>query len=328
MIERQNWIDQARGFAMFLVVYGHNFPISEKYIYTFHMPLFIIISGFFLPESPSLNDVKNRFKSIILPYFSWALLLFLVWVIIGRNMGESANQNLSISKNFFGVFYAQGGQKIMDWGVPMWFLPCIFVTFFLYYLLKKHVGKYFIHGVILTSMMGFLYSHYIYFPLFWSIDIAMISLFFLVSGKEIYPWILENSKSKNIIFSLVFLILNIFLYYQNTKIDMYRSHYGNPIIFIVNGFSGSLFILLFFRLFPYFHFLKLLGKITLIILALHLLAMSGIKFFIKFVLNSNNFNFTEIQKFIFSILQIILILPIAVIINKYFPFLNGSAKKI
>ncbi|WP_368384475.1 acyltransferase family protein [Polaribacter sp. AHE13PA] len=38
--KRINWIDQIKGFGIILVVIGHNFPLIENYIYSFHMPLF------------------------------------------------------------------------------------------------------------------------------------------------------------------------------------------------------------------------------------------------------------------------------------------------
>ena len=60
MEKRENWVDQARGFAMFLVVYGHNFPVAEKYIYSFHMPLFLIISGFFSQRNQHIHFCKKN----------------------------------------------------------------------------------------------------------------------------------------------------------------------------------------------------------------------------------------------------------------------------
>ena len=89
MEKRENWVDQARGFAMFLVVYGHNFPVTEKYIYSFHMPLFLIISGFFFPEKPAYTFLQKKFRTIIVPYFFWAIFLFVFWVILGKNCTSS-----------------------------------------------------------------------------------------------------------------------------------------------------------------------------------------------------------------------------------------------
>lgn len=47
-----NYIDAARIIGIFCVVYGHEHPFAEtndllmrKFVYSFHMPLFFIISG-------------------------------------------------------------------------------------------------------------------------------------------------------------------------------------------------------------------------------------------------------------------------------------------
>jgi len=136
-MKRLDWIDQARGLSIFLVVYGHNFPANEPYIYSFHVPLFFFIAGIFHPQRVRLDTIKKRAKMILVPYFIWAALLFLFWVIVGRNYGKSNSEDLSVLDNFMGIFYAQGGQTYMDWGIPMWFLPCIFLLFLIFSLLQK-----------------------------------------------------------------------------------------------------------------------------------------------------------------------------------------------
>ena len=47
-------IDILKGIAMILVVIGHYFhpPIVSYAIWSFHMPLFVIISGYFVKEEP------------------------------------------------------------------------------------------------------------------------------------------------------------------------------------------------------------------------------------------------------------------------------------
>lgn len=57
--ERIMWIDALRGFAILLVVVGHillmrywpDGDLVKKYIYSFHMPLFMLISGFFAKKT-------------------------------------------------------------------------------------------------------------------------------------------------------------------------------------------------------------------------------------------------------------------------------------
>lgn len=326
---RINWVDQVKGITIFLVVYGHNFPFNEKYIYSFHMPLFIMIAGFFHPKTANLNSIKKRVTSILIPYFIWSLLLFLFWFFVSSKFGESVQLNLSPIQNFMGIFYSQGDRQYMDWGIPMWFLPAVFMTFLIFYWLQKIKKTYlFYTALLLTIVTGFVYPKYTEINLPWSINIAMVALIFYVFGFYSFDKINSVSKKTAILLALVMGLINFGLYNYNIKIDMYRAVYGNELYFVLSGISGSLFLLFFFKAFPVFHFLEFIGKFSLTILALQLVAMSFIKFVLLYLLGQNDFNFTEWERFLYAILQITLMIPGFIIINKYLPILNGGYKKI
>jgi fucose 4-O-acetylase-like acetyltransferase len=326
---RLDWIDQAKGFAIFLVVYAHNFPFNEKYIYSFHMPLFIMIAGFFHPSISNFSKIKKRFHFIIIPYFIWGFLLFAFWFFLGRKYGSNVPLNLSPIKNFIGIFYAQGGQNYMDWGIPLWFLPFIFCTFLILYLIKKIKNKPLRDIVlILVPIIGFVYTHFYQENLVWSINIAMAALLFYGFGNYFLEKIISLSKNHSILLMFFMGLINLYFYDSNTKIDMYRAHYGNEFYFALNGISGSLFVLLFFKTFPVFKFLQYIGKFSMIILALQLIAMSFIKLILLKGFNQSEFHFSEWEKFLYSIIQIILLTPSFFLINKYLPILNGGLKKI
>ena len=75
--ERIVFVDYARALGIFLVVFAHclqkycdGMDFSNHFIYSFHMPLFFVISGFLL----SLKDVKieklpRTAKRLLGPYF-------------------------------------------------------------------------------------------------------------------------------------------------------------------------------------------------------------------------------------------------------------------
>ncbi|WP_284653591.1 acyltransferase family protein [Flavobacterium terrisoli] len=326
---RINWVDQVKGITIFLVVYAHNFPFNEKYIYGFHMPLFIMISGFFHPKAPQLKDLTKRLSTIIIPYFIWSLLLYIFWFFVTSKFGESVQLNLSPLKNFIGIFYAQGDRPYMDWGIPMWFLPAIFMTFLIFYLLQKLKNTYlFYTALLLTIAGGFVYSQFTRINLPWSINIAMVALAFYAFGFYSFKKINSISKKTSILLALAMGLLNFGLYNCNIKIDMYRAVYGNAAYFLLIGISGSLFLLFFFKAFPVFRFLGFIGKFSLTILALQLVAMSFIKFVLLYLLGQSDFNFSEWERFLYAILQILLLIPGFFIINKYLPILNGGYKKI
>ena len=84
--------DNIRGLLIFLVVFGHaleyfrlSFPFAQflyVFIYFFHMPVFIFISGYF-----SKNVQRGREQAVrqfLLPYLLLNLILSLIMLAIGK----------------------------------------------------------------------------------------------------------------------------------------------------------------------------------------------------------------------------------------------------
>jgi fucose 4-O-acetylase-like acetyltransferase len=327
--KRIAWLDQLKGFGIILMVYGHNFPVLEEYIYSFHMPLFFIIAGIFHPKNINVSTIKKRVRQILLPYFLWSFILFGFWLFIGRKFGESANLDLSITKNFIGIFFAQGDINYMNWGIPMWFLPTIFLTFLLFGLILKIKNKFLHYSVLIMSIvLGFLIANFSEVYLFWSLDVALVSLFFYSFGFYAKDFIKSNKKKdvfSLLILGVIHLAVSLFLM---QKIDMYRSTYGNEILFLLNSIVGFLFWGYLFKNFLLIKSLVYFGKNTIPILAVQARALSFIKLFLFLILGLSIFEFTEFEKVILTLGQLIILFPILILINKYIPILNGKNKKI
>lgn len=328
--KRINWIDQLKGFGIVLVVYGHNFPASEDYIYSFHMPLFFLIAGLFHPSIVTKKTVIRRMKQILIPYFLWSFILFLFWLFIGRNFGDSANLDLSISDNLIGIFYAQGDNHYMNWGIPMWFLPCLFLTFAFFSLIQKIRQKALqIVSLIILIVIGFLIPKYLDFKLPWSLDIAFVSLFFYGIGSFLKESLLKEFKNnKDWFFLITLLLLHILgIYFTLQEVDMYRAIYGDEFLFLMNGLAGVLFWFYFFKKIRFFGFLSFFGKNTIPILAMQIRTLTVIKAFLFFAFGVSTFIFSETEKIGITILQLVCMFPILLLINKYIPILNGNGKK-
>lgn len=98
---RNEQIDALKGVAILLVVLGHTIQCGggERYIadqmffeniwfkgiYAFHMPLFMLISGYLFGFSASRHslwhNLKNRFTSLFVPILTWNIPIFLVHLI-------------------------------------------------------------------------------------------------------------------------------------------------------------------------------------------------------------------------------------------------------
>lgn len=86
MKNRLIWADALKGLLIILVVLGHavQYVVGEvdcgnhlfAYIYSFHMPAFFAVSGWFAGEA-SYEKIVRRIHQLLIPYVLWALLFFL-----------------------------------------------------------------------------------------------------------------------------------------------------------------------------------------------------------------------------------------------------------
>jgi fucose 4-O-acetylase-like acetyltransferase len=91
-IARNHQIDNLKGFAIIIVVLGHAIQASFanfdsnlvfNYIYSFHMPLFMFLSGYVL-YGKDINLLK-RIKTLVIPFVSWGVLQFFINLLYGRS---------------------------------------------------------------------------------------------------------------------------------------------------------------------------------------------------------------------------------------------------
>ena len=115
------FVDSAKGVGIVLVVLGHALQTQfDNYdnmflfriIYSFHMPLFMFLSGILAPscEEISLQWVMNRAKRLVVPFVTWAFIAYIYSG--GREFGE-------------GISYFIDVMRHIDKG--MWFLWSLFL---------------------------------------------------------------------------------------------------------------------------------------------------------------------------------------------------------
>ena len=67
--QRDDSFDVLKGIAILLVIVGHCGTFRFRpFIYSFHMPLFFFIAGFFLKSRPFSQEISLSFKRLIVPY--------------------------------------------------------------------------------------------------------------------------------------------------------------------------------------------------------------------------------------------------------------------
>ncbi|MGE5378536.1 MAG: acyltransferase family protein [Bacteroidota bacterium] len=289
MSKRINYIDVARGIGILLVVMGHNdfsliSPFFHKLIYSFHMPLFFFLSGYFLNTAIGFwSFVKKRFNGLLKPFF-FTIFMIYFFSISFEKMGF-ANAITRIVKSLYGT------GAYIDW-VQLWFLPHLFVVSIYAYLFYKTVGRIdnrwirwlillitlFVASLFLKSFYPFtialLGKSFSLLGLPFSLDLVLLSGFFFILGSETRSLDMEKLYG-NVPFLLItgtaLVLMNIFL---SPTIDLNTRVYDSFIVSTLEAIAGILFIMALSRQVD-LHTSKLsnmfqyIGRITLIILILH-----------------------------------------------------------
>jgi fucose 4-O-acetylase-like acetyltransferase len=257
--ERVEYIDVARGIGILLVALAHAdvsifSPYLHRLIYSFHMPLFFFLSGYFFnSEIPFWRFLKRRFNSILKPYFVTILLIYIASISFTNMRFVTAFGRITKS------LYATG--YYIDW-VQLWFLPSLFVTslfaFLLYHSVLIRIGNRYVRWLILlgvqalgVAILGVFYpfslsllgKEYELFGLPFSLDLVLLSGFFYIMGNEIRQaspekvfnskWVLLGTGG-----GLVFLTL---LFEQ--RVDFNTRTFESFPINTIEAFLGILFTL-------------------------------------------------------------------------------------
>ncbi len=118
--------------AILFVVAGHAdyaiFDMGGLFpYYSFHVAVFLFISGYFYEESDQENIgiyIKRKCKRLLLPYFAWNLFYGILAMILrggGFAIGDAVNLKTLLVDPFL------GGHQY-GWNFPAWFVPALFVV--------------------------------------------------------------------------------------------------------------------------------------------------------------------------------------------------------
>lgn len=137
---RDKSIDILKGIAILLMIVGHlkGIPtIVHSFIYSFHMPLFVFVSGYFYKRKPLMFSVTRDMKQIVLPYIICCVFYIIRCICFGDF--EWTQQTILAS------LFAQIGPGETFFSTPisgigmLWFLMALFWCRFLFNLMSHFI---------------------------------------------------------------------------------------------------------------------------------------------------------------------------------------------
>ena len=129
--EKISFISTARVIGILLVVFGHSYPFDvylppffwkmQEWIYLYHMPLFIFISGFLLAKTRKTAGtyIGNRAVKLLVPYLALSLAAFVPKVLVQNLLNDSAELSLGY------LLRTELIPRQNVWG-HFWYIPVVF----------------------------------------------------------------------------------------------------------------------------------------------------------------------------------------------------------
>lgn len=324
---RLAWLDQLRAVAMYFVIVGHAVAAGsqlETFIYSFHMPLFFIISGMtFHPDryATVTQCAIDKAKKLLVPYVLLSIATIPWWILNWRILG---NVHESVRDLLVAILISN--QSIANSPAnAMWFLPALFLLSILFTAIwKLGAGKIGRISVMVAGcgVMGILLSLRLDKPVPWHLPTVLTAAVFYYAGylfmryRDSITAVVANRRDILVALVVVFFAAGTFFAMVNGKVSMHDNQYKSVPLFFLSAFLLSAAVILGVYRLPTFKWVAYLGQNTLVVLAIHVPMLRTIQNF-----SPAGLAFTYDHSALAALLVFIACIPLAMFVNRFAPFL-------
>ncbi|MBR6458807.1 MAG: acyltransferase family protein [Actinomycetaceae bacterium] len=238
--------DIAKGIGILAVIVGHmsNIGFVHWIVFSFHMPLFFLISGYFFRPAPLTVVAKKRARQLLVPYAvtGVAIACFGALVEIASGRASAAPQVFldwlaraafgsgTFPSYFFGIQYIGA----------IWFLLALYFSQVLYTLLVDK--KYALPVVLALFVLGVVTKDIIWLP--WSIQSALTCILFIHVGYRIHArkWF-DPSRVPLLPFLIGSAVWVAVILIDHGRNYFASNYFENPVLDIAGGIAGTLVIM-------------------------------------------------------------------------------------
>lgn len=233
MKERIDYLDIAKAICIVLVVVGHFNPVPApdgwstvvKVIYSFHMPLFMFVSGLLSAKTYSPQPygcfIWKKFRHLMIPYLLTSLF------IIGTKLATQSIlpvKNTASPADFISMFWKPSA------AVHLWFLWALMLIFLIVPLCRSRISK--VCFLVATAALWLLPVE---MPDIFALPQFKANAVFFAAGMLTGSFTIEPylTRPYNIMLALLFAVMEVMLV----------KGIALPLLRIVIPFTGIIFIL-------------------------------------------------------------------------------------
>lgn len=327
------WIDQLKGIGFFFVILGH-LEINDtlqQWVYSFHMPLFLIVTGLtFNFEKAFRSDFKTflsaRIKRLIVPFFWLSMIslsiLYIRRIVLGGDIPDLTDQ-------LRGILLTNTKITLVSPAPALYYVILLFLSELVLWVFIKLTknNKLYIFLLILACLPASLLT--INVPVVFHLNVVPVSMLMIFIGRVLMDFYKSGGKEKLESLSadkyaflcIVLLLTGSALALVNGRTSLHGNKYGHD-------FMASLVCALLINVAIALITMKLPNSSVLTFVGQNTLFYMGIHTELKNVLEKIARSFTTVESTEFIVAAVLILffglIPLAGITDKYFPFVIGK----
>lgn len=281
---RDDIFDVLKGAAIFFMIIGHCKPGPlESFIYSFHMPLFFFVTGYFLKKRPFREEIRLSTKRLIFPYIFSAICICFIAVCNDLSNYTWADGSYTQGK-IISLLLGFRGDSSPQWMTNniavLWFIPALFVARSITISLTSKIKSTAVTCMIclILGIIGIVLEKFFFVP--YCIPQGLSAVAFVYVGYLIRKYNLLNLSNIKRLFP--FLLILWFYSWNSKGMDIALCRFHSGYVFCLFGSLGAFFALYilvkkFYRKeSPFWKIIHFVGRNSLIVYCVHAIEFGNI----------------------------------------------------
>ena len=330
-MKRQAWLDYIKLIAMTLVVLYHTPPrydnAHEAALFNMGAPVFFFAAGYLFNIAKQKNFftfLRHRARQILVPYTTFFIIFYALWLVVGRRMAGPEEQAID---TFTPLWQFVQGTPDVVLG-PFWFLAALFTMQVIYYPIKKYLSGYWPLVVALLLSLSLLIMPDLLWFRYWNLDKAFLYMPIYALGNCCHKQV-DKFDFSTPVRSLLWIALAVvglgFLIVAPLNIDRGVAYVLAPeaVILVLPFYTAVCKWLE--TSFGTSRIAQTVAITGITYLALQNYLIGVIKMLVAKFAGPEIFDDNIILKVLIALLVMVILYPLALIVERYLPFLLGKS---
>lgn len=326
-------LDNIKLIAMLLVVVYHTPPrydtAHEMALFNMGAPVFFFAAGYLFNiarQQNFLSFLKHRARQILVPYTTFFIIFYALWLVVGRRMAGSEEQAIGALTPVWQ--FIQGKPDVVLG--PFWFLACLFTMQLIYYPIKRYLSGYCPLVVAVMLSLSLFVIPSVPWVTYWNLDRALLYMPIYAVGNCCQSWVDKvafDTPARSLLWCLLAALGLGFLIFAPLHINKEVAYVLAPeAVILVLPFYTAVCKWL-GQCGAINGFARVVAITSITYLALQNYLIGVIKLLVVKVLGSAILDEGILVKVAIAIVVMALIYPLAIVVDRYFPFLLGKKSR-